>query len=384
MGMIYLDNNATTRPLPEVIEAMHACHSAGYANAASVHRGGQRARRVLEDAREEVGRMLGATVDGAESDQILFTSGGTEANNWAVFGLAGREPPGQIILSAIEHSSVSGPARHLQNLGWQVEELPASPRGEIELDRLPSMINDQTRLVCIMSANNETGVIQPIEKVATICGEAGVPLHVDAVQSVGKVPVDFRAIGAATMSVAAHKFHGPAGIGALIVRHGVKIQPLLFGGSQQSGLRPGTEPLPLVIGMKTAIDTWRRDAPGRMKRLSELRDRFERQVIQGLPDVVAVGSEASRLPHTSNLAFPGYDRQALLMALDMQEIACSAGSACASGASEPSHVLLAMGLPKPVIDGALRFGFSCFTTPEEADEAARRILLVCSNLRREK
>jgi cysteine desulfurase len=219
---------------------------------------------------------------------------------------------------------------------------------------------------------------------AAICSERGVPLHTDAAQVVGKLPVDFRALGAATMSFAAHKFHGPLGIGALVVRHGVTLAPQLFGGFQQAGLRPGTESVALVVGMLTALELWHAEQEQRRLRLTALRDEFERAILALWPEAIVVGADSPRLPHTSNIAFVGLDRQALFIAFDQAGVACSTGSACASGSSEPSPALVAMGLDEAVFSSALRFSFGATTTAAEVAESSRRILKVCNDLRRRK
>jgi cysteine desulfurase len=232
-----------------------------------------------------------------------------------------------------------------------------------------------------MLGNHETGVRQPIEELSAICHDQGVYLHSDGVQAVGKIAVDFRAMGAAALTVSAHKFHGPCGIGALLVRHDVPLSPLLSGGFQQQGVRPGTEPVALALGMFKALEIWSREADERRQRMSELRDRLEQLVRGECPDVVVNGRGAERLPHVSNLAFPGVDRQALAITLDLAGIACSTGSACASGSSEPSHVLRAMGLPDEVVQGSVRFSLSALTTTAEVTLAVQRIVNAVNHLR---
>ncbi len=246
------------------------------------------------------------------------------------------------------------------------------------------MLQPEPRLVCAILGHNETGVLQPVAEIAAICAEHSVPLHTDAAQVVGKLPVDFRTLGVATMSFAAHKFHGPLGIGALIVRHGVMLAPQLFGGFQQGGLRPGTESVALAVGMLTALELWHAERDERRMRLTALRDEFERTIVKGWPEAIVVGTESPRLPHTSNIAFVGLDRQPLFLAFDQAGVACSTGSACASGSSEPSPALVAMGLDEAVISSALRFSFGATTTAAEVAESSRRILSVCNDLRRRK
>ena len=239
-------------------------------------------------------------------------------------------------------------------------------------------------LVSVMLGNNETGVIQPVAEIAQLCRAAGAIMHTDAVQAAGKIPVKFRALGVDALTIAAHKFHGPRGIGALLVRHDVKLEPMLFGGFQQVGLRPGTEPTALAVGMCRALELWHIEGEARTRRLTELRDRFEAKLRAAVPDLVINGESAERLPHTSNIAFLGLDRQALVMALDLAGVACSTGSACASGSSEPSPVLLAMQAPAEVISSSLRFSLGAGITAAEIDEAAARIIKIVNDLRQRK
>jgi cysteine desulfurase len=256
--------------------------------------------------------------------------------------------------------------------------------GVIRVDQLSELIRPETRVAAVMLGQNETGVLQPVMEVAAICSRHAIPLHTDAAQVIAKLPVDFRRLGATTMTVAAHKFHGPIGVGALVVRHGTQLRPQLFGGFQQAGLRPGTESVALCIGMCRALELWHSERHERAVRMRALRDRFEQAIKAGWPDAVVIGAAAERLPHTSHIAFVGLDRQALFIALDQAGVACSTGSACASGSSEPSPALIAMGCERAVIDSALRFSLGATTSPWEVDEAAKRILACCKGLRRQK
>jgi cysteine desulfurase len=329
---------------------------------------------------------------GRRPDRLIFTSGVTEANNLALFGLAG-STPGNIILSAIEHPSVARPAAALARRGWQVKLIGASAAGVVSVEQFAEALSEAgalrvaLRVASVMLANNETGVLQPVEELAALALAAGVPLHTDAAQAVGKVPVDFRRLGVAAMSCAAHKFHGPRGIGALLLRGDVPLEPLHWGGFHQDGLRPGTECVALAVGMHVALASFQREQAARCERIARLRDRFEATIRRGWPSVVinasanggtanggADFSAAERLPGTSNISFPGLDRQALLMALDMAGVACSTGSACASGSREPSPTLLAMGLPDALVQSSLRFSLGATTTDAEIDDAAERVL----------
>jgi cysteine desulfurase len=409
---IYLDHNATTPAFPEVIEAMRACWAEPYLNPASQHSFGRAARRVLEDARERFAQLLGA----GPRDRVIFTSGGTESNNLAIRGLlqrAGASPPpsssspsintqSHLITSPIEHPSITTLTDHLAETGHTVDHIPVDPNGTIRIAALPQLIRPETRLVTAMLANNETGVIQPIAELAAICNAHNIPLHTDASQAAGKLPINFRELGAATMTIAAHKFGGPIGIGALVVRGDVDLPPQLLGGFQQAGTRPGTESAALVAGMHMALELWETNRTEWKLHLDLVRREFEDGVFfpeladgqhvwddSGEPRLelktckpIIIANDADRLPNTSNIALVGIDRQQLFLALDQAGIACSTGSACASGSSEPSPVHLAMGLEQAVISSALRFSFGVSTTLAEVEDAARRIIEVCNSFRR--
>jgi len=381
MNWLYLDHNSTTPLCADAATAMAESQAARFGNPASQHGIGRRARQALEDARDGIGSLLGARMSGREPDRVIFTSGGTEANNLALVGLAGLHQPGALvgegIVSAIEHPSVAAPVGTLERRGWTIHRASVSSDGVVDIERFAELLSDRTRFVSIMLANNETGVLQPVAEIARRCTALRVPMHTDAVQVAGKLPLDFRSLGVQSMTVAAHKFHGPVGIGALIARHGAVIDPLMFGGFQQAGLRPGTETVALAVGMHAALAAWHRESEARIARLRELRDALEARLVAGYRGKIVVhGRSAERLPQTSNLAFIGIDRQALLMALDQAGVACSTGSACASGSSEPSLVLAAMGCDKEVLDSSLRFSLGATTTREEIDEAVARILKV--------
>ncbi|MGE0756382.1 MAG: cysteine desulfurase family protein [Pirellulaceae bacterium] len=378
MQAIYLDNNSTTQLDPEVADAMRDCQLARLGNPASQHGWGRQARRLLEDAREDIAAMLGARSGYADADRLIFTSGGTESNNLALRGLAG-VPPSRLLLSAIEHPSVLATAEWLAAAGHRVEYVPVATTGTLAVDRLPRDDTPPPRLISVMLANHETGVLQPLVDVVAWAAERGCLVHTDAVQAVGKGHVHFRDLGVDSLSFAAHKFHGPVGIGGLLVRQSVSLDPILFGGFQQLGIRPGTEAVALAVGMQVALRKAFLEAAERQERMQRLRDRLAAQLRSA--DAMVQGTAAERLPHTLNVAFPGVDRQALVMALDLAGVACSTGSACASGSSEPSPVLLAMGQPAEVIQGAIRLSLSARTTSDEVDEAARRILGIVNDLR---
>jgi cysteine desulfurase len=411
MDSIYLDHNAATPIRSEVVEAMARCYAEVYANPASAHRPGQQARQALEDARERIAQILDADLAPPRRDRLVFTSGGTEANNLAILGIARaqdsplppnlRSVPGEgpgeragqlgltsssdskrIIISAAEHQSVIEPAEHLLEQGWRLDTLGLTSAGVVRTDPLAAMLAEGVRpdLVSVQLANHETGVLQPIGELAAMCNRAGVPLHTDAVAAVGKVPVSFRALNVAAMSVTAHKFQGPLGIGALVLRDGVPLSPLMFGGHQQAGLRPGTESAALAVGMAKALELWQREQVEHARRLRSLLNRFEAGLRGELPNVVIHGTAAARLPQTCSVAFPGLDGQILLMALDLAGVACSVGSACSSGSTELSPTLRAMDLPNALVSSSLRFSLGATTTETQVDEALRRIVHVCREL----
>lgn len=366
----------------EVAQAMSQAYESAFFNPSSQHQAGQKARRRLDDARETILNLLGAETTRFASDRLVFTSGGTEANNLALFGL-GKETNGQVIISAIEHPSISEAAEQLASRGVKVRVLPVDNNGVVQLAELDQWLAEPTRLVSVMLGNNETGVLQPIGEIATICRHREVPLHVDAVQGIGKIPVNFRKLGASAMTLTPHKFHGPRGIGALVLDDHVTLNPTMFGGSQQLALRPGTESVELAIGFEKALQLAIEAMPEAGPSMQVLRDRLEALLtdLVGEDEMQVIGRDAPRLPHTSNTAFPGIDRQALAMALDMAGVACSTGSACASGSSEPSPTLIAMGLPEDVVSGSIRLSLSRFTTEPEVDEVASRISNCIKHLR---
>ena len=394
MQAVYLDHNATTPIDPRVVEAMTRAWRECGANPASQHGPGRNARRMLEAAREGIAELLGAKTGGMDADQVIFTSGGTEANNLALFGLLvatkpgrgdQRENPAALIISPLEHSSITRPADELRRAGIEMRSFKVAQDGMIDVLRARELIDSaKPQLVCLMLASNETGIVQPVAELSAHCRSHGTLLHADAAQAVGKIPVRFRELGADLLSIAPHKFHGPLGIGALVVRHGIKPQPQLHGGFQQAGLRPGTENVALAVGLHEALRLAVTEMATRTAHMQALRDKLEEQLVRDVPDALVIGKDSPRLPNTSCIAFPGVDRQQLVIALDLAGVACSTGSACASGSSEPSPALLAMGLPKAVAESAIRLSLGAFTTPEEAQEAASRISKTVKALRSRK
>ncbi len=374
---IYLDANATTRPFPEVVEtvARHLASTTG--NPGSRHADGRQARRVLEAAREKIADLLGA-----DPSEVVFTSGGTEANNLAILGRT-QGPTGTVAVTDGEHPATLETTRALVQRGWRLETLPINADGRLHSHATQTLeATSDLRLVTMLLANNETGVIQDVEPLAQWCRDRGVPLFVDAVQAVGKMPLNFHQMGVSLLSLGAHKFHGPRGVGALLVRDGVKLAPLTLGGHQEVGRRPGTESVALIAGMATALEHCLQHLVERTTLLNQLRDRLQSRLAAECSPVVINGSIEHRLPNTLNIAFPGVDGEALLVALDLEGISCSLGSACASGSAEPSPVLLAMNCPPEVYRSSVRFSVSTDNTLDEIDEACRRIARVVQRLRK--
>lgn len=376
MDVLYLDNNATTPILPAVVEAMRPFVEGTFANPASAHRLGRLARRALEDARESVAALLGA-----HADEVVFTSGATEANNLALSRGQGSgvSEPAHLVASPIEHPSVSEPLRHLNETGHAVSCLDVDASGVVNVEGLSALMRPQTRLVALMLANHETGAVQPVRRAVDLAGD--VPLHCDATQAVGKLAVDFHALGVSTLSLSAHKFHGPRGVGALLVRRGRRVVPLLRGGHQQQGVRPGTEPVPLVVGLASALRLALSEREARTSHVTRLRERFLARLERDACPVLNGPTDATGIPHTLNLSFPGLKADLLLMSLDLAGVCCSTGSACSSGSLLPSPVLRAMGVSDERLRSAIRFSLGAQLSETEVDEAAARICRVVKRLR---
>lgn len=372
---IYLDNNATTCVLPEVAEAMASAWVSAFANPGSQHSFGRDARTVLEDSRETIARVLGA-----DPREVIFTSGGTESINTAVHGLTvGRK--GSIALTAGEHPATTAACEVLRGRGLQRVNLAVDSCGRLQRDQFADLPWEELRLVCVILAHNETGVIQDLGELSELCEQHRVPLLIDAVQAVGKIPVSFRDLKATALAFGAHKFHGPRGVGGLLLRRGVQIPPMLEGGHQESGRRAGTEPVPLIAGMAKALEIFDATQKETDERLRRLRDRLQQQLVEHCSPSVVHGETAERLPNTLSISFPGVEGEAMLVNLDLEGVACSLGSTCASGSAEPAPVLVAMGCPIEVSTSAVRFSISRLNTEEEIDAAAARIQAVVSRLR---
>ncbi len=372
-GVIYLDCNATTPILPEVLEAMLPWLKDGYGNPSGSHALGRRARGAIDVAREQVAGLIGA-----KPDEVVFTSGGTESVNTALHCFDRLAGSGRAVVSAIEHSAV---LRTVESLEREVWLAPVGADGVLDLERFEAGLAGAA-FVSVMTANNETGVLQPVAEVARLGRERGLAVHTDAVQAAGKVAIDVRETGVDTLSLSAHKFHGPKGVGALFVRKGLRFEPLLRGGGQERGLRSGTENTAGIVGMGAAAEAARKFlADGGGGRIAEMRDAFEKRVMASLSGVVANGDPEKRLPNTSHLSFDGCDSAGLLVLLDDAGVACSAGSACMAGKSKPSHVQLAMGIPGKRARSSLRVSFSRLNTLAEAEEAAGLVVRAVEKLR---
>jgi cysteine desulfurase len=357
----YLDNNATTPVLPAVLEAMLPFYREQFGNASSIHHHGQQTRAAVESAREKVAKLLGC-----RPAEIVFTSGGTESDNLALFGIT--RGGDHVVTSTIEHHAVLNPCKRLQSLGCEVTFLPVDGSGRIDPDDLRRALRPNTRLITIMMANNETGVLQPVEEIGRIAAEADVYFHTDAVQAAGKVPLDVNAIGCDLLSISGHKLHAPQGIGALYVRKGTLLQPLLYGGSHERSRRAGTENVAGIVGLGCAAQLAREGfSNGEVERIRGLRDRLESTILAQTESAGVNSGSVPRVPNTSSIYFDFIEGEALVIALDLKGVAVSTGAACSSGAIEPSHVLTAMGLSSDRARASLRFSLGKQTTGEDVD-----------------
>jgi cysteine desulfurase len=376
MRRVYLDNNATTPVLPEVFEAMRPYFGEHFGNASSIHHHGQETRAAVERARESVAALLGC-----RPSEIVFTSGGTEADNLAIFGLA--RTGDHVITSTIEHHAVLNACKHLESAGCEVTYVPVDGRGLVDPDDVRRALRPQTKLVTIMMANNETGVLQPVEEIGKIAAEADVYFHTDGVQAAGKVPIDVQRIGCDLLSISGHKMHAPQGVGALYVRKGTVLRPMLYGGSHERSRRAGTENVPGIVALGKAAELAREALQsGNVAALSALRDRIEQAILSAVEAVGVNGEGAARVPSTTNIYFDYIDGEALVIALDLKGLAVSTGAACSSGAIEPSHVLTAMGLPRERARASLRFSLGKQNTADEAEFALSLIPATVAHLRR--
>jgi cysteine desulfurase len=381
MHRVYMDANATTPVLPEVMEAMRPWFDEQFGNASSIHFHGQRARAAVDHAREAVATLLGC-----RAAEIVFTSGGTEGDNLALFGMllseSGIKPGDHLIISAVEHSAVLHSADRLRDRGVDVTVLPVSPAGVVDPEDVRRALRPQTRLISVMMANNETGVLQPVVEIGAIAREARVPFHTDAVQAVGKIPLDVKAIGCDLLTISGHKLHAPQGTGALYIRRGTQIEPLLFGGTHERQRRAGTENLPGIVGLGKAAEVAMRGLQeGVPAMIGALRDRLQSEILASVDEAGVNGGDVPRVANTTNIWFDHVEAEALVIALDLKGLAVSGGSACQSGATEPSPVLKAMGLPEDRARASIRFSLMKTTTVEDVDFAVALVPQAVARLR---
>lgn len=375
---VYLDYLATTPVLPAVLEAMLPYFTDVFGNPQSIHSWGDRARGALEEAREQVAGLINAA-----ADEIIFTSSGTEANNLAIKGIAqGQVAKGKhIVVSAVEHFSVLHAARTLEKSGFEVTVVPVDRHGQVDPDEVRKSIRKDTVLVSVMHANGEVGTIQPIAEIARAVKGAGVLFHTDAVASAGNIPVDVKQLGVDALSLAANQFYGPKGAAALWLRKGVRLIPIMDGGVQEGGRRPGTENVPAIVGMGKAAELARKEMPQRTERLKKLRDRLIGGILSAVEHVILTGHPQQRLPHHASFCIQFIEGEAMLMLLNNEGIAVSSGSACTSRALKASHVLIAMGIPHEVAQGSLLFSLGLDTTEQDVDYAVEKLPPIVTRLR---
>ena len=379
MKEVYLDNNATTRCYPQVVEAMLPYFADKYGNASSMHTFGGQNRHAIDAARAQMAKLLHA----AYEDEIIFTSCATESNDSVLFSAAETFPDKKhIITSAVEHPAVLEPCRLLESRGWRVDFIRVDKQGRFDLEELKNLIDDQTSLVSVMWANNETGTIFPVKEIAQIAHAHGALFHTDAVQAAGKIPIDVQDAGVDFLSVSAHKFHGPKGIGALYVRRGVRFVPYLIGGHQEKHRRAGTENVPYIVGIGKAAElAQKRLTDGSIQKIAALRDKLEKGIVAAIPEVKINGDIQNRVPNTTNISFGYIEGESILMYLNDFHICASSGSACTSGSLEPSHVLRAMKVPFEFAHGSIRFSLSDENTEAEIDLVLKELPPIVERLR---
>ncbi|MBZ5563558.1 MAG: cysteine desulfurase NifS [Acidobacteriia bacterium] len=375
---IYLDNSATTAVAPEVFEAMRPYLTENYGNASSIHWYGQQAKAAAEKAREQVARLLNA-----RASEIVFTSGGTESDNAAIRGIveASRAEKKHVVTTVIEHHAVLYTCKALEKRGVEVTYVRVGPGGAVDPADIERALRPETVLITVMHANNELGTIQPLEAIGRIARERDIYFHTDAVQSVGKIPVGVEQLGVDLLSLSAHKLHGPKGVGALYVRKGTILRPLLYGGHDDRDRRPGTENVPGMVGLGKAAELAMAHLEDTAARVGTLRDRLERSIVERVPQVSVNGDPAHRLPTTSNLRFDYIEGEGFVIAMDLRGVACSTGAACSSGSVEPSHVLSAIGLKPEQARSSVRFSLGRFNTPEDIDATLEILPAVVERLR---
>ncbi|HML75980.1 MAG TPA: cysteine desulfurase NifS [Anaerohalosphaeraceae bacterium] len=376
-SVVYMDNNATTRVDPEVLQEMMPYLSDYYGNPSSMHTFGGQVGSKIRKARQQVAALLGC-----EPDEIIFTSCGTESDNAAILGTLSIVPHKRtVITTRVEHPAVLSPCRNLEQHGYRIIELGVDKHGCLNLAELESAINDDTAIVSVMYANNETGVIFPIEKMASICKAKGVTFHTDAVQAVGKIPLNLKTSAIDMLSLSGHKLHAPKGIGVLYVRRGTRLSPYLLGGHQENNRRGGTENVPGIVALGKACEMALHHLDEENTRVKALRDKLESQILATCPDCMVNGDSENRLPNTLNISFEYIEGESILMMLDRFGICASSGSACTSGSLEPSHVLRAMGVPFTAAHGSIRFSLSRYNTEQEVDFVAEKLPPIINRLR---
>ena len=378
MRRVYLDNNATTPLAPEVFEAMKPYLLEDFGNASSIHWYGQRAKNAVEKARQQVAKLLNA-----RPSEVIFTSGGTESDNASIFGIvqAARPAAPHIITTGIEHHAVLNTAQALEKRGVSVTYVGVGASGVVDPEDVKRAIRPETVLISIMQANNEIGTIQPLEEIGGIAREHDIYFHTDAVQSVGKVPVDVEKLGVDLLSLSAHKFNGPKGVGSTYIRKGTILKPLLYGGHHERDRRPGTENVPGIVGLGMAAELALAHLEETAQRVAGLRDRLERGILERVPQVSVNGDPGRRLPTTSNLCFDYVEGEGFVIAMDLRGIACSTGAACSSGSVEPSHVLSAIGRTPEQARSSIRLSLGRFNTAEDIDAALETLPAVVERLR---
>jgi cysteine desulfurase len=375
-GRVYLDHNASTPVHPEVLAAMLPFFGEVYGNPSSVHAFGRAARDAVDDARATIARFLGS-----RPEEIVFTSGGTESDNFGIKGLAQARGRGHVITSRIEHHAVLRTCEALEAQGFDVTYLPVDEQGRLDPDNVERAIRGDTLGISVMHANSEVGTIQPLAEIGKIAREHGVPLHVDAVQTLGKVPIDVEAMGIDLLSFSGHKIYGPKGVAGLYIRRGTKMVAVQHGGEHERRRRAGTENVPGIVGLAAAVEIRSRDMHAEAERLSALRDRLWEGIRARVPDTRLNGANAARLPGTANVVFRHVESESIVLGLDLKGIAVSAGSACTSGNVEPSYVLVAMGLPVDWAMGAVRFSLGRSTTAEDIEHVVEAIEPIVAKLR---
>jgi cysteine desulfurase len=378
MRRIYLDYNATTPLHPGVLEVMLPCYKSVFGNASTIYSFGQEARKAIDDAREALACLIGA-----EPEEIVFTSGGTEADNFALKGVASalKGKGGHIITSSIEHHAVLFTCKYLEKMGKKITYLPVDRYGWLDPDRVKEAITNETVLISIIHANNEIGTIEPIAEIGKIARACGVYFHTDAVQTVGKIPIDVSQLGIDLLSLSAHKFYGPKGIGALYIRKGTKIYPLIHGGEQERKRRAGTENVPCIVGLGEASKIAGKEMRQEYSHVKKLRDKLENKIKDNIDYIRFNGHPTERLPNTSNVSFEFIEGESLVLNLDLKGIAASTGSACASGSLEPSHVLSAIGVPPAIAQGSIRFSLGRENKEEDIDYTVENLVEIVGRLR---